>query len=122
MSQLQGNANASADVTYNAALSESPFKVADKGNLYGFYVEGSSVEEVYLQIFDASDVGDVTVGTTTPKYTFRIPKAGAIGKDANEVPLYHFSRGIVVAVTDTRTGSNGPSEDIAGQFWTQAAN
>ena len=63
----------------------------------------------YLQVFDAGDVDDVTLGTTAPYYvvpmgssaTSTIPFAGGL-------PLTH---GCVVCATTTPTGSTAVTAD-----------
>lgn len=102
---------------YDAAVAATPVSVfAAQGNLYGFYVEGGTAES-FLQIFDKASTGDVTLGTTVPAFTFRIPAGGVIGKDVNDSPLHYFARGCVIAVTATRTGAGAPGSPAVIQMW-----
>lgn len=107
------------DHLYKADLSNSPFLVfTGRGNIYGFYIENNSASEIYIQFFDAASAGAVTLGTTVPDFTFRIPASGAFGKDSNDSPLKFMAKGCVVAVTSTRTGNGAPAADATSQFWT----
>jgi hypothetical protein len=90
---------------------------AGQGNMYGFYIENNTSSDIFLQLFNAASVSDVTVGTTAPDVTYRIPASGAFGKDSNDTSLHFFHKGCVFAVTTTRTGSTSPSSDAAGSFW-----
>lgn len=103
---------------YTNNLSASPVEVfSGRGNLYGFLVENNTATDVYLQVFDAAASGDVTVGTTSPVFTVRIPGSSAFGKDADDMSYRFMSRGCVVAVTTTRTGNTAPATDATAQFW-----
>lgn len=68
--------------------------------------------QLYLQLFDAAATTDVTVGTTTPDQTYKIdPGDGTTnggGSKHYEAPL-RFSKGLVWAITTTRSGSTGPT-------------
>lgn len=58
----------------------------------------------FLQLFDAAAAANVTLGTTLPTLSFYIPVN-------NETPfqlgdrVFYFPRGLVYAITTTRTGS-----------------
>lgn len=106
---------------YNDALAETPVQLfVGHGNLYAFIVENNAAVDCFIQFFDAADVGDITLGTTPPDFTFRIPASGAMGKDSNDTPLHYFSKGCVVAVTATRTGNGAPGAPATSQFWSYA--
>lgn len=103
---------------YTNTLSASPVEVfSGRGNLYGFLVENNTTSDVYLQVFDAAASGDVTVGTTPPAFTLRIPGSSAFGKDADDTSYKFMSKGCIVAVTTTRTGSVAPGTAATAQFW-----
>lgn len=68
------------------------------------YNSGASVS--YLQFFDALEA-NVTVGTTTPKFTIPIPATG--GYDTTLNLPEGFRTGIVIANTATATGSGAPA-------------
>jgi len=104
--------------SYSASLDASPVLVFQgRGNLYGFLVEDNSGDDIFVQVFDAASVGDVTVGTTAPVFTFRVKADQALGKDVNDSPYKFFKDGCVVAVTTLRNNSVSPSAGATGQFW-----
>jgi len=104
--------------SYSASLDASPVLVFQgRGNLYGFLVEDNSGDDIFVQVFDAASVGDVTVGTTVPVFTFRVKADQALGKDVNDSPYRFFANGCVVAVTTLRNNSVSPSAGATGQFW-----
>ncbi|NBW12340.1 MAG: hypothetical protein EBR82_30345 [Caulobacteraceae bacterium] len=80
-------------------------------------IEENSGADIFVQVFDAASAGAVTVGTTTPVFTFRIKADQALGKDVNDSPYKFFKNGCVVAVTTTRTGAVAPGTAASGQFW-----
>jgi len=88
-----------------------------RGNLYGLLIENNTGTDMYVQIFDAADTGDVTVGTTKPDLSFRIPADGAFGKDVNDSPFAFFEKGVVVAGTTTRDGNSSPASKATATFW-----
>ena len=63
----------------------------------------------YIQVFDADDIADVTLGTTAPYYVVPMGSS-ATGTIAfwGGLPL---STGCVVAATTTATGSTGVTAD-----------
>lgn len=104
--------------SYESSLNASPVLVfSGRGNLYGFLVEDNSGVDIFVQVFDAASAGAVTVGTTTPVFTFRVKADQALGKDVNDSPYRFFKNGCVVAVTTTRTGAVSPGTAATGQFW-----
>jgi len=104
--------------SYSATLDATPVLVfSGRGNLYGFLVEDNSGEDIFVQVFDAASAGSVTVGTTTPVFTFRVKADQALGKDVNDSPYKFFKDGCVVAVTTTRTGAVSPATAATAQFW-----
>lgn len=108
----------SPEFSYNVAVSQTAVQICAKPcNLYGFLGENnSSASDVYIQIFNALAV-NVTVGTTTPIVTFRIPAGASFGKDAEDFPLFYMDTGLSVAVTSTRTGSSAPASACTVDFW-----
>lgn len=63
----------------------------------------------YVQLFDAGDVDDVTLGTTTPDYV--VPMGSSA---TGTVPLAQglvFTRGCVACATTTATGSTAVTSD-----------
>lgn len=104
--------------SYSASLDASPVLVFQgRGNLYGFLVEDNSGDDIFVQVFDAASIGDVTVGTTVPVFTFRVKADQAFGKDVNDSPYKFFANGCVVAVTTLRNNTVSPSAGATAQFW-----
>lgn len=102
----------------NKALSNTAYQVfSGAGVLNSMYFENDDAADVYVQVFDAALVGDVTVGTTPAAFEIKVPAGAAWGRDPNEVAFHYFTKGCVVAVTSTRTGSGAPGAAAQGQFW-----
>ena len=68
--------------SYTNSLSASALEVfSGRGNLYGFLVENNTASDIFLQVFDAASAASVTVGTTVPVFTVRIPGSSGFGKE-----------------------------------------
>lgn len=109
------------DHFYNGSLSATKaavFTNGDKpGKLYGFCFDNNSASsDVFIQIFDKA-LANVTVGTTAPDFTFRVPAGAVFGKDAQDLSLHYFVNGCVVACTSTRTGSGSPAANASVNIW-----
>jgi hypothetical protein len=115
---VSASSSVATDHKYNGSLSNTAYQVfSGRGNLYGFFVEENSGVDLFIQFFDAASTGDVTVGSTTPAFTFRIPANSVMGKDVNDSPMHFFAKGCVVAVTTSRTGAGAPLSPAVAQFW-----
>lgn len=103
---------------YSSAVGNTKVEISGtKSNVYGIYVENnSSTDAIFVQIFNKLSA-DVTLGTTLPDYTFRIPADGALGKDAQDLPIHFHDKGITIAVTSGRSNSTAPASDATVQFW-----
>jgi len=77
-------------------------------NLFGYELQNENANPVYLQCFNASDAGDVTVGTNEPDAVFKVPEEGGGGRDPQAFALKYFSKGLVVACTSDRFGATSP--------------
>ena len=80
---------------------------ATKGRLFGWNLFNPDSAAAYLQIFDAADVSDVTLGTTPPTMVLGC----GIGAPNTQVPAnlsWDFDNGIVIAATATPTGDGAP--------------
>lgn len=120
MSQSRtGSANQAVEHYYNGALAQTTQLVfTGQGNMYGFELENNDASsDVFVQFFDAAATADVTLGTTPPTFTFRIPPGANFGKDAQDLVLHFCSLGLVVACTSTRTGSSAPATSCAANVW-----
>lgn len=90
-----------------------------RGNLYKIVVENNDSAIVYVQLFDAAAIGDVTLGVTMPVSEYRVQSSGDMGDDSAPEPLTFFSKGCVIAVTDVRGGSGAPGANSSIQLWYQ---
>jgi len=72
---------------------------ASSGTLVRLTVDNADTAKIYVQLFDLA-IGDVTVGTTVPKYVIPVP-AGAMYDDKL---VMDFATAISYAVTSTPTG------------------
>lgn len=111
-------AHASVDHYYRIDLDETKREVmGSNGNLYGFLFENNSeTDAVYVQMFNKL-AASVTVGTTVPDFTYKVPAGAVFGKDAQEFAIDTFSIGLTVACTSTRTGAVAPAADLTCHIW-----
>jgi len=99
-------------------LSETPQQLfIGRGNLYGFDIEENGGADVFVQFFDAADPGDITVGTTPPDWSMRVPATGKFARDPSDTPLKFFSKGCVVACTSGRATADAPAATPTSTFW-----
>ena len=91
---------------------------ATAGQIYGYYYFNAANAILYLKFYNAT-AANVTVGTTTPQYTFPLP-VGAAAHISFPVPL-QFTTAICVAATtglaDNDTGAPGTNEVILNVFY-----
>lgn len=92
----------------NAALAETKQLVTSVPSKVELLECSSGTNPGYLQLFDADDTDDVTVGTTAPKYSFYVSADGIHVPYGSEVQL-KFELGIVAAYTATAEGSGAPT-------------
>lgn len=118
MHSRTGSSNQALDHYYNGALAQTKQSAfIGTGNLYGFEVENNDPStDVFIQFFDKL-AANVTVGTTAPDFTFRIPGGANFGKDAQNLVLHFFSIGCVIACTSTRTGASAPAASASIHLW-----
>ena len=110
--------HASVDHYYRVDLDETKRQVmGGPGNLYGFLFENNSeTTPVYVQMFNKL-AADVTVGTTVPDFTYKVPAGAVFGKDAQDFSIDTFSIGLTVACTSTRSGAVAPAADLTAHIW-----
>jgi hypothetical protein len=70
--------------------------------------------DAYVQLFDASAISQVTVGTTKPKWVVLTDFAAGEVSTGDGLPTHGmvFDRGVVVASTTTSTGSTGATQQV----------
>ncbi len=104
---------------YNGALTNTVVDVhpAAPGNLYGFLFDNNTGSaDVFIQVFNKA-AADVTLGTTVPDFTYRIPAGAILGKDPQEFALYHYSVGFSMACTAGRTNATAPGAACTATTW-----
>jgi len=104
---------------YEASLSAAATVFVGKGNLYGFLVENNGATDIFLSVYDEL-LANVTLGTTAPAFTVKVPASAAFGKDAIEISYRYFSKGCVVAAVTTRNGNNLVASAASCQFWSKS--
>jgi len=83
--------------------------------------EASNIDstDAFVQVFDASAAGDVTLGTTAPKASFFVPAGDGTKRGAREIlfpsPM-QFSIGIVAAATTTADGNTAVTTALDCNF------
>ena len=69
----------------------------------------------FFQFFDAAAIGDVTLGTTLPKFSLGVP--GGASANLAFVKMPNFKKGICIAQTTTLAGNTGPSSNCTVTIW-----
>ena len=81
------------------------------GQLYGWYLGNSSGAPAYVQIYNATGAGGVTLGTTVPAMVLLVPPLGAANA-ATDTGIA-FATGIAYACSSVGpTGTTGPSGNV----------
>ena len=94
---------------YNIGVDEVKVEVmSERGNFYGFLFENNSASVVFVQVFNKLAAA-VTVGTTTPDFTYKIIPNAVQGKDPSDLALDSFNPGMTIAVTSGREDANAPA-------------
>ena len=73
----------------------------------------TNAADAFLQLFDAADASDVTLGTTVPTDVFPLVAGNGTLIGASEIPIpgdgVLYRNGIQYAVTTTETGNTAPA-------------
>jgi len=93
---------------YNAAATNT-LVLAQAGytRLSGIQLLNGNAAIVFLQLFDAAAVANVTLGTTVPNKVIKCE--ASVEKDVLFVKAPRFNNGLVYAVTTTAGGSTAPA-------------
>lgn len=94
----------------SAGIAQTSAVKSSTGRLYGWYLFNPAGVDQYLQIFDASAVTSVTLGTTVPGMTLGVPTLG--GANLFGAPGIAFSNGIVIAATSTAAGNTAGASAV----------
>jgi len=100
------------EVSHNEALDDSPGITvkASQGLLYGWHIKNTTPAALYVQFFDAAGVGDVTLGTTTPKLSIGIEANGKA--ESSLARPFTFGLGICIFSTTTVGGNTAAASDV----------
>lgn len=82
-------------------------------NLCGYFIHNPNGAESWIQIF-AKAATDVTVGTTTPDLTLKMPANGEITWIFPMGKEFGLTNGLTIAATTTETGAVNPSTALTG--------
>jgi hypothetical protein len=78
-------------------------------DIRGITVYNPGMATAFLQLFDAAQTADVTLGSTAFDEMFMIPAGSQIVIEPENKIYNSFALGLVYAATDTATGSNAPA-------------
>lgn len=100
------------------------FPSAERLNLAYQNVSNSNSSGVFIQYFDASTAGSVSLGVTTPLASFYVSGtqsgggSGSLSESYDPGIMLSFKLGCVVACTATQQGSGSPGSAVSymGQF------
>lgn len=111
-----GHPSAAPKMYHNPAADETKVLVfAGFGNAFCLEVQNEhATDAVYLQVFDAATTAAVTLGTTAPTYSLVCFNKSLVRISESDFPaIGALTKGLVIAVTSTRTGSSAPAADAA---------
>lgn len=80
--------------------------------LRGLVINNPNASEAFLQMFDAVQTADVTLGTTVCDEPIKIPASGSITLWGNDIKTF-FDLGLVIAATTTEGGSTAPGTALS---------
>ena len=106
----------STALTLNRQTALSNTAVAIKtssGRLHGIHFYNSGTSDAFVQFYDVAQ-GSVTVGTTTPNWTWAVPAGGVI--DSAFPDPFPAATAITMAATSTVTGGSAPGTALLAQF------
>lgn len=121
---ISSQPSSSLDHRYDESVSNSVESLfsSHQGNLFKFYAENNNGSDVFFQFFDKATAGEVTLGTTAPDFTLRIPANGSLGLDFIGIAIHYFAKGCQYACTSTRSGAGAPASAATAQFWSWSSN
>jgi hypothetical protein len=76
---------------------------AGRSDLFAIAVDNEDASARYVQLFDAVAAASVTLGSTAPTHSFRVPASGSFVFTPPKA--WPFQLGVVIAVTTTRAGA-----------------
>lgn len=110
--------NATAADGATACTSTAQAVKASAGRVGGYYINNPNTADAWLHIYNVAS-GSVTVGTTNPLVTFRIPGNATNSGAANwSIPQgITFGTAIAIACTSTAAGSGAPSNALEADIY-----
>lgn len=69
-------------------------------------------DPVFVQFFNVGSPDEVTLGTTTPRFSWGIPAGGGHDLPKDKIEAIDFGKGCVIAATTTADGSTAPTSGI----------
>jgi len=91
--------------TFGASLANL---ITGSGDLVGLHIHNEHPADIYIQVFDAL-AANVTLGTTSPKFSFEIPAGGSREENPGTMGPIHFNTAISYAATTESTGGTAAS-------------
>lgn len=110
--------NATAADGATACTNSAQAVKASAGTFGGYYIDNPNTSDEWLHVYDVA-AASVTVGTTNPKLTFRLPGASANSVAANvEITLgVNFGTAIAIACTSTAGGTGAPANALEAMVY-----
>ena len=98
-------------VPFNQRVTTTVLVKAGATILRYWHVVNTTAAEAFIQVFDARQTADVTLGTTAPNFTIPLAANGEsdINLGDNGTP---FLNGIVIASTTSSSGSSTAASDV----------
>jgi hypothetical protein len=103
---------------FTGALTTAQTVKASQANLYGVWVYNPNASTCFLQVFNAAS-GSVTLGTTTPIFSFAVPNGPSAAISApGSLAMANFATALSIAATTTATGaSTCPTGMVVNLFY-----
>lgn len=110
--------NATAADGATACTNSAQSVKGSAGTFGGYFINNPNTADSWLHVYNVAS-GSVTVGTTNPALTFRIPGAASNSGGANlEISLgINFGTAISIACTSTAGGNGAPSNALEADIF-----
>lgn len=110
--------NATAADGATACTNSAQAVKASQGTFGGYFINNPNTSDSWLHVYNTAS-GSVTVGTTNPTLSFRIPGAAANSAAANmEITLgVQFGTAITIACTSTAGGNGAPTAALEANIF-----
>lgn len=110
--------NATAADGATACTNSAQAIKASQGVFGGYFINNPNTADEWVHIYNVA-FGSVTVGTTNPTLTFRIPGAAAnsVGANLEIAQGIQFGTAMSFSCTSTAGGNGAPSTALEADFW-----